>query len=383
MDFLEKYSTIIITSIIIAEALITFLVVWYYRKLRKKTLYSYEGAGFLGGSIFMVTMLVFSVLILFNTNIGINPVLAYINDLSGISTYFPIFALPLLIAFFFTMGISNISLVRHEGKTVKNVIGSVLGFLLVAATVAGVFGWDIIYQNIIFKLTMKGYRWVTVFDIAIPQFLTSLLCYVECLLMGVIISSIHAAKHQPAFDKDYVIILGCAIAKDGKPLPLLRSRIDRAIQFAREQAEANGKRIKFVTSGGKGDDECISEAESMRDYLLLQGIDENDIIVENKSVNTLENMRFSKALIEKDNDGKNVIYSTTNYHVFRSGIYAEKAGIKAEGIAAKTKWYFWMNAFIREFIALLVNEKKGHILNAITFFVISILSGICFYISIS
>ncbi len=383
MDFLEKYSTIIITSIIIAEALITFLVVWYYRKLRKKTLYSYEGAGFLGGSIFMVTMLVFSVLILFNTNIGINPVLAYINDLSGISTYFPIFALPLLIAFFFTMGISNILLVRHEGKTVKNVIGSVLGFLLVAATVAGVFGWDIIYQNIIFKLTMKGYRWVTVFDIAIPQFLTSLLCYVECLLMGTIISSVHAAKHQPAFDKDYVIILGCAIAKDGKPLPLLRSRIDRAIQFAMEQAETNGKKIKFVTSGGKGDDECISEAESMRDYLLLQGIDENDIIVENKSVNTLENMKFSKALIEKDNGGKNIIYSTTNYHVFRSGIYAEKAGIKAEGIAAKTKWYFWTNAFIREFIALIVNEKKGHILNAIMFLIISVLSGICFYISIS
>ena len=32
-----------------------------------------------------------------------------------------------------------------------------------------------------------------------------------------------------------------------------------------------------------------------------------------------------------------------------------------EGIGAKTKSYFWVNAFIREFIATLYSEKKKHI----------------------
>ena len=32
-----------------------------------------------------------------------------------------------------------------------------------------------------------------------------------------------------------------------------------------------------------------------------------------------------------------------------------------EGIGAKTKSYFWINAFIREFIATLYTEKKKHI----------------------
>ena len=33
-----------------------------------------------------------------------------------------------------------------------------------------------------------------------------------------------------------------------------------------------------------------------------------------------------------------------------------------EGIGSKTKTYFWVNAFIREFIGTLYAEKKKHIL---------------------
>lgn len=382
MAFLEKYSAVIIAVIFAAEVIITASAIICYLKLNKKTIYSYKNAGFLGGSIFMVIMLGFSVLMLFGNNSNINPVLSYVDGISRISTVFPFFSLPFLLVFFLFMSFSNISLIRHEGKNVRNTVGSVLGFVLIAVAVAGVFGWDIVYQNIIFKINMMGYRWIAIFDIAIPQLLTSLLCYVECLLIGTIFSSLKAARYQPAFDKDYVIILGCAIGKDGKPLPLLRGRIDRAIQFAEEQFKAAGKKIKFVPSGGKGDDECISEAESMKNYLLLQGINEEDIITENKSVNTLENMKFSKALIEADSKNGKVIYSTTNYHVFRSGIYAAKAGLDAEGIAADTKWYFWPNAFVREFAALLVSGRKSHVFNAVIFLLISLLSGFIRYLSV-
>ena len=41
-----------------------------------------------------------------------------------------------------------------------------------------------------------------------------------------------------------------------------------------------------------------------------------------------------------------IAFSTTNYHVFRSGVFASRQGIRAEGIGAKTKIYFWINAFI-------------------------------------
>lgn len=379
MSFTDKYPYPIIIAILLVEAVFFALTIKYYLGIKKKTLYSYKNASFLGGIIFMAILFVFSILSTFSKAVNMNPLQVFFNNISQISSLFPILVLPFMIIFFLFMSVSNISLIRHEGKSVKNIVGSVLGFVLIIATVAGAFGWDVIYRKVIFDIYAKGYKWITIFDIAIPQFLTSLICYIECLILGTIISSVKAARFQPDYDKDYIIILGCAISKDGTPLPLLRGRIDRALQFAREQFEKTGKMPKFVTSGGKGDDECISEGESMKNYLLTQGINEDNIIVENKSVNTLENMKFSKKLIENDKGGKNIIFSTTNYHVFRSGIYARQAGIDAYGIGSKTKWYFWPNAFVREFAALLVSRKKGHIVNTVFLLVISIVCGLINY----
>ena len=73
-------------------------------------------------------------------------------------------------------------------------------------------------------------------------------------------------------------------------------------------------------------------------------------------------MKFSKGKIDEINDKGNIIFSTTNYHVFRSGVIACNQGIDCEGIGSKTKWYFYTNALIREFIANLVQERKSHII---------------------
>jgi uncharacterized SAM-binding protein YcdF (DUF218 family) len=56
-----------------------------------------------------------------------------------------------------------------------------------------------------------------------------------------------------------------------------------------------------------------------------------------------------------------VAFSTTNYHVFRGGMFAREAGMHASGMGSKTKWYFWPNAEVREFVGLIVNEIWVHI----------------------
>ncbi len=61
----------------------------------------------------------------------------------------------------------------------------------------------------------------------------------------------------------------------------------------------------------------------------------------------------------KRENGK-IIFSTTNYHVFRSGVIANNIGLDCEGMGSPTKWYFYTNALIREFIANLMNQKKEH-----------------------
>ena len=153
------------------------------------------------------------------------------------------------------------------------------------------------------------------------------------------------------------------IRKDGALTKLLQSRADRAVEFARMQEKATGKEIIFVPSGGQGDDEIMPEAQAIRNYLLSIGIPDERILPEDRSVNTYENLRNSAELIRRHSgrpDPK-IAFSTTNYHVFRSGQLAARQGIDAEGIGSPTKKYYWINAFVREFVAMIVSGRKQHL----------------------
>ena len=66
----------------------------------------------------------------------------------------------------------------------------------------------------------------------------------------------------------------------------------------------------------------------------------------------------------------NIAFSTTNYHVLRTGLIATSQDLLIDGIGSNTKSYFWINAFIREFIGTIYSERKKHI---ITFIFISII----------
>ena len=135
--------------------------------------------------------------------------------------------------------------------------------------------------------------------------------------------------------------------------------MDRALEFRNEQLQTTGKDLVFIPSGGKGDNETISEAQAMKNYLLNQGIKEENILLEGRSANTDENIKFSNQMIRQKD--ASIAFCTTNYHVLRAGLIATEQGLKLEGIGSKTKTYFWINAFIREFIGTLYYERKKHI----------------------
>jgi uncharacterized SAM-binding protein YcdF (DUF218 family) len=254
---------------------------------------------------------------------------------------------PFILIFSIAMIVSNISLIRHEGGSFVNFLGIILSALFLG-------GWTFLFA--VDMYVTGSMIEVMVHDVW-TGFFASICLYVECMVLGTIIADFIAARHEPDKDKDYMLILGCAIRKDGTPTPLLRGRIDRAIEFYEAQKTETGKELTFITSGGQGSDEVISESACMKRYLMEQGIPEERIIEENKSTNTLENMLFSKEKIDERGGEPKVAFSTTNYHVFRSGFFARSAGMKAEGIGAPTKWYFWPNAAVREFVGLLTKRK--------------------------
>ena len=266
---------------------------------------------------------------------------------------------PLLLCFSAALFVSNLALIRHEGRRFVNL----LGILLALALTVG----EILVAFLDFRgaYTRQGILFINL----VANLLAAFYLYFECMIIGAVAADWIAAKRRVKTDKDYLIVLGCGLKKDGTPTPLLRGRLDLALRFDKDQRERTGKDACFVVSGGQGPDEDRSEAASMRDYLLLQGVPEDCILTEERSTDTEENMRFSRALIEERAPGARVAFFTTNYHVFRAGLKARQAGLaSADGMGAPTRWYFWPNAAVREFVGLLTEHrgKQALVLGTVT-----------------
>ncbi len=344
----------IVVAVIIILIYIIYLLIRRYQASEKENIYQYRNIALLGVIIFLVMFAMNNALSLVNYQGLFDTVERVIKSVAMTS----IFLLPLSIVTFVLVTISNINLIRREGWTVKNMLGLLLGLLIIGLTLMPEWVYRMLMESQavdIYNLNSAGPYIYSFLETVV--YLT--IAYLECILIATIIVAVRAVKKKVRHDKDYMIILGCKIRDDGALYPLIRGRVDRAIEFRNEQLKATGKDLVFVPSGGQGGDEVTSEAEAMKRYLVEQGISEKRILVENRSKNTEENMRFSYQLI-KDKKAK-IGFATTNYHVLRAGLIATEQGLKLDGVGSKTRSYFWVNAFIREFIGTLFVEKKKHL----------------------
>ena len=316
--------------------------------------YSYNTIYYMGFSLFLLAVAVMQLritllLVRYPQVYQANEILHILLDSAKNFMYY---SSPFLLLFSIALCVSNISLIRHEGRRLVNILGILLSFLLVAGLVL----------LFLFDRYASGSRLqVMLHDLAANIF-AAVYLYFECMLIGAIVADVIAARYEPEPDKDFLIVLGCGFRKDGSPSPLLQGRLDRALRFAEKQEAATGKAPIFVTSGGQGPDEVCSESACMKRYLLEQGVPEERILEEDRSTDTFENMKYSKAQIWKVNPQGKVAFATTNYHVFRSGLYARRVKMRAVGMGADTKWYFWPNASVREFVGLLTEHRGKQIL---------------------
>lgn len=278
---------------------------------------------------------------------GITELSQHVSILLGSSKTFMILSFPLILIFGIGLCASNIALIRREGFRFTNLLGVILAFVLVAGDLTLFFGDYYVTGSM---------QEVMIHDMCVNLY-AAIYLYFECMMIGTIFASLYVLKYRPEKNQDFIIILGCGLRPDGTPTPLLAGRINKALEFYHEQIAEGGKAPVFITSGGQGADEAVSESTAMKNYLIEQGIPESQIIEENKSTTTYENMLFSKKIIDSLNPEAEVIFSTTKYHVFRSGIWARRVKLKANGIGSKTKWYFWPNAWVREFAGLLSEHR--------------------------
>lgn len=241
----------------------------------------------------------------------------------------------LLIAVFF---IEGIKVIRHEGAKPANLLSMLFAFLLYAYLAI----WPQIGN--LTKNTLSSMFYAIVGFAAVYM-----LSLMSIYTFSAVLNLIHLKKNRNA---DYIVVLGCGIAGT-RVTPLLAARIEKGIELLSCNPGAT-----LVLSGGQGPGEEISESEAMAAYAVEKGVNREKIIMESKSVSTQENLLFSRELM--DQEKPEMIIVTSSYHVFRALLLARRLRIQCVGFGAKTKWYFTLNALIREFIGYLRLTWRKH-----------------------
>ena len=358
---------LILTDIFLLLLLSIAVMAAALRNSLRVTLYSYANIGLIGGILFASVLGAVFIAYFVSCTHAEEVSLAYIyQTIVKFPRHFSYYAVFVIMGISILLGISNLALIRHEGFHLHNALSILLAGFYIGGTVIIYWLSDFLTANVFAPKGTRADDLFIMLNTMIPMFLLLMLCYFECILAGAAIMGWLAARQKPAYDKDYIIILGCSIDRRGGLLPLLKGRVNRAVRFAWEQEIATGKPLKYVPSGGQGPNEIMSEGSAMELYLLTHGAEDYEVFPEKKSVSTWENMVFSKKVIDELKPDAKVAFATTNYHMLRSGILARKAGMDAEGIAGDTKWYFWPNGFLREFFAILTLNVRAHIWVAVT-----------------
>ncbi|MBR5453457.1 MAG: YdcF family protein [Clostridia bacterium] len=151
------------------------------------------------------------------------------------------------------------------------------------------------------------------------------------------------------YDEDVLIVLGAGLRGD-RPSVALRARLDAALRYHEKNPDAY-----IAVTGGQGHGETVTEASAMAKYLIEHGVPEELIILEDKSTSTYENFNFTKKILDGMLEGDyTAAFITSEYHIFRGGIFARRAGL--EGIRhfhADTRWDLLLTGTFRECLGVI------------------------------
>jgi len=163
-----------------------------------------------------------------------------------------------------------------------------------------------------------------------------------CIFLVILSLIISKMNVKPVKNLDYIIVLGAQVKESG-PSVVLRYRLDRAVSYLKENDNT-----LVIVSGGKGINEPATEASVMKEYLINEGINEERIIIEDKSNTTKENLINSKKITR---DNKSIGIVTNNFHMYRALLIGKKYKVKAVGIPSKSNSYYLPNNLLREVFA--------------------------------
>ena len=121
---------------------------------------------------------------------------------------------------------------------------------------------------------------------------------------------------------DAAIVLGAAVWGD-EVSPVFRERINHALELYR-----SGAVRKIIFTGGQGNKHELTEAAAARRYAIMNGAPAEDILIEDRSHTTYENVVNAKQLADA-NGLKKVLIVSDPIHMKRAVAMADDVGLEA------------------------------------------------------
>jgi len=170
---------------------------------------------------------------------------------------------------------------------------------------------------------MRLGKWKIFFIIA-----CTVLLYVFGNLLSICLYSLKVEKREA----DVAIVLGAATYYD-EVSPVYRERLNQGIRLYEQ-----GFVGKLIVTGGYGAGNDHSDAYTAKQYMISQGIPEENVLTEDKSSITQENLENAKIIME-ENGYEDAIIVSDPLHMKRAMLLAKDAGIVGYSSPTETTMY--------------------------------------------
>ena len=154
----------------------------------------------------------------------------------------------------------------------------------------------------------------------IVLFATALVVYISYVSLRIERQST-LDEAQPA---DVILVLGAAEYR-GRPSPVLRARLDHALELYKQRLAP-----RILTTGGAGGDPVYTEGGVGRSYLMSHGVPLESIIVENEGESTVESTALAGEIMRRMGLQSAIVVSD-GYHIYRVKKMLQFRGLQVYG----------------------------------------------------
>jgi uncharacterized SAM-binding protein YcdF (DUF218 family) len=156
---------------------------------------------------------------------------------------------------------------------------------------------------------------------------------ITALLVAVALLSVRIeqqSQKDEAQSADVILVLGAAEYR-GRPSPVLKARLDHALELYRL-----GLASRIMTTGGAGGERVFTEGTVGRSYLTGLGVPPEAVIVENEGESTVQSTTLAIEIMRRMGL-RTVIVVSDGYHIYRVKKMLEAGGLTAYGSPRKER----------------------------------------------